>query len=91
MKDYRADSLDFLHSVMKGRIKEREAIIDKASLTVQVVKKPVSVENRMKAAERILRFFEKKDLEQETSDEYGVIFLSKVDMDKDINSSEMDD
>lgn len=91
MIDYRKDSLKFLHSIMKGRIKEREAIIDKESLTVQVIKKPVSVESRMKAAERILRFFEKKDLDKETPEEYGVIFLSKVDMGNDINSSEMDD
>lgn len=91
MKDYRGDSLDFLYSVMRGRIKEKQAIIDKDNATVQTVKTPVSVEGRMKAAERMLRFFEKKDLEQEDPEEYGVIFLSKVDMESDINSSGMDD
>lgn len=89
MLDYRADSLKFLHSVMKGRIKEREAIIDKDNLTVQVVKKPVSVESRMKAAERILKYYTDADAGAASS-ETGIVVLPECEL-KDIDILSSDD
>lgn len=86
MIDYRTDSLKFLHNVMRGRCKESQAIIDKENATVEVVKIPVSIEGRMKAAERILKYYENGDMTEERSEEYGILILPEVRLNDAINS-----
>lgn len=88
-KDYRGDSLAFLYSVMKGRIKDKEAIISKSTGEVVIIKKPVTTEGRMKAAERILKYYTDKD-NGSGSEETGIIILPREEINKGINQSTQD-
>lgn len=74
---------------MRGKVKEYEAVIDKANLKVELIEKPVSVESRMKAAERILKYYTDQDKEFK-SEETGVIILPKEEFDKGIDLSDQD-
>lgn len=74
MRDYRGDSLAFLYSVMKGRIKDKEALINKSNGEVVIIKKPVTAEGRMKAAERILKYYTDQDQEFKP-EEMGIVIL----------------
>lgn len=86
--NYRGDSLAFLYSVMKGRIKDKEAIVSKSTGEVVVIKKPVTAEGRMKAAERILKYYTDTDA-IESSSEPGIVILPECQIESfDISPSE---
>lgn len=89
MVDYRKKSLRFLYDVMRGKVQEYEPILDKANCTIELIEKPVTVEGRMKAAERILRFYTDQDKEFKPED-IGIVILPKEEFTEGINQSTQD-
>lgn len=89
MADYRKKSLKFLYDVMRGSVKEHEPILDKTSCTIELVEKPVAVESRMKAAERILKYYTDQDRDPNAR-ETGIVILAKEEFNKDIDLSDQD-
>ena len=76
MPDYRRGALSFLYKVMRGKIQDTNTIIDRERGEAINIPVPVSTEGRMKAAERILKYY--TDQDTDSKKECGVVVIADV-------------
>ena len=76
MSDLRKGALSFLYKVMRGKILDMHTIIDRERGEAVNIPVPVNTEGRMKAAERILKYY--TDLDVDRKKESGVVVIADV-------------